>query len=202
MSTMDRKKSLTILVIFSAAAGIFALRNATLPALEADEAARSTTTATAVPPTSSPTYESCAYMWAYHDAPGELTEKLSSVIQAIDPQATSRASLFGEDCIYGDGHVMFTTMETDFYIRMEVDDLSDEEKLGSRIKLVMNLIDQIPREDIPGNDGFVEFQFVAGSSESLIVRVSVRQYRDEGQGKSGAELFRMFLIPAVLPAPT
>ena len=51
-------------------------------------------------------------------------------IRAIDPAASGNASYYGEDCVYADGHSTFSAMETDFYVRIPVDDLTNEEAFG------------------------------------------------------------------------
>ena len=55
-------------------------------------------------------------------------------------------------------------------------------------------LSEIPREEIQGNYGFVEFWFEKNEAEHVIVRVPIQKYMDEAQGKTGAELFRMFSV--------
>lgn len=117
---------------------------------------------------------------------------IDSEIRAIEPAASGNASFYGEDCVYADGHSTFGVMETDFYIRIPVDDLTNEDFLGNWMAQVLRLIAQIPLEEIQGSYGFVEFWFEKNDAEHVIVRAPIRQYNDEAQGKTGAELFRMF----------
>ncbi len=145
-------------------------------------------------PTLTPTFAGCAFVWATQDAP-ELTDKLNAAVQGLNPNASANANLFGENCVYADGHATFGVMETDFYVRLPADDLSNEETLGNWMAQVMAVIFQIPREEIQGNYGFVEFTFEKSGTESLSVRVDIRRFMDEAQGKSGIELFRMFYTP-------
>lgn len=134
---------------------------------------------------------SCGYQWAYHNAP-ELTESFDAEVKALDPNASARVEYFGEDCIYTDGTSTFGAMETDFYVRLQVDDLSKEEDFGNWVAQVMGIVTQIPREDLSGKYGFVEFTFEKSEMERIIFRVPIQQYMDEAQGKTGAELFQMF----------
>lgn len=182
----------------SAVAAFVALQNAAAPTQEetAPNSILTFTTETlpAVSEPSTPTYEGCIFSWAYYDAP-ELTEKVDAAIRIINEQASARASLFGEDCIYADGQSTFGVMETDFYIRLPADDLTTEAAFGDWMAQILAIITKIPRDEIQGNYGFVEFWFEKTSTEKLIVRVPIQQYIDEAQKKTGAELFRMFYNP-------
>ena len=140
-----------------------------------------------------PTYEGCAFVWASHADP-TMTERLNAAVRALDPSATASASLYGEDCVYADGHSTFSIMETDFYVRLPVDDLSDEEGFGIWMKQVLDAISQIPRSDIRGNDGFVDFQFIHSETDNLTVHVLIQRYRSEAQGLTGSKLFELFYM--------
>ena len=177
---MKIKKNWLIPLVLTAAAGAVVLQNSLAPVSSA-----AVTTAPA------PDYEGCAYMWAYHDAP-ELTETFSALVTELDPAAKAYASLYGEDCIYADGHADFHTMETDFYVQLPVKDLADEESFGNWMGRVMQFVLKIPREEISGNYGFVEFRFEKSETEQTIARVSIQKYKDEGQDKSGAALYKAF----------
>lgn len=142
--------------------------------------------------TETPTIEGCAFIWAYQDAP-ELTEKLNAQIVALVPDASANVRYFGEDCVYADGHSTFSAFETDFYIRFKVADFSDNEAFGNWIAKGMGIVTQIPKEEIQGSFGFVEFWFQKSESEQLIVRVPIRKYLDEGHGLTGAALLDYFI---------
>ncbi|MDD2921724.1 MAG: hypothetical protein PHQ36_05495 [Anaerolineales bacterium] len=185
---MKNKKTWTIVIILTATAGFIALQNGLAPT---PSAATQTAAAANAAPTAS--NEGCGYMWAYHDAP-ELTDKVSAMILNLDAQANAHASLYGEDCIYADGHADFHVMETDFYVRLPVDDLTNEKFFGDWMAQVMPLIAQIPRKEIQGNYGFVEFWFEKNETEHAGVRVPIQIYMDQAQGKSGIELYKMFSV--------
>lgn len=133
-------------------------------------------------------------MWAYHDSP-DLTEKINTTVRDLNPDASARAELFGEDCIYADGSATFGAMETDFYVQFPVDDITDEEAFGNWMAQVMLFVLQIPDEEVEGNYGFVEFLFVKSETERIIFRVPIATYVTEAKEKSGAELFRFFYTP-------
>lgn len=143
---------------------------------------------------------SCAYTWAYQDIPS-LTEKLTSSLQTFIPDAETLVQAFGEDCVYADGQKVFTPIETDFYVRFHAADLKDEEALGNWIVQIMPRVFRLPKNEIQGNQlGFVEITFIQSDTEKLVVRVPIKQYREEGVGKRGKDLFRLFAVP--LSAPT
>jgi len=192
---MSRKRNIAVAIAISAAAGFLALQNVSAPT--PDSATQTSATVelivTEPPVTEASGPNQCAFVWAYHDAP-ELTENLDAAVKAINPAASGRAQLFGEDCVYADGHSTFGTKETDFYVRAPADDLTNEEAFGNWIAQVMPIVAQIPREEIQGNYGFVEFWFEKNEAEHVIVRVPIQKYMDEAQGKTGAELFLMFYV--------
>ncbi|CAG1016843.1 hypothetical protein ANAEL_05864 [Anaerolineales bacterium] len=184
---MKHKRNVAIALVLSAAAGFLALQNVSAPTPDtAPPTAESIVTEPPVTEASVP--EQCAYTWAYQDAP-ELTQKLDAAVKALNPDASGRAQLFGENCGYADGHSTFGVMETDFYVRSPVNDLTDEEFLGNWVAQIMPIVSKIPREEIKGNYGFVEFSNADGQ---VFIRVPIQKYMNEAQGKTGAELFRMF----------
>ena len=180
---MKRISIWLIAIILSAVAGIFAVQIASAPSPEEIQ----------ITDTPVSNDGNCAYMWAYHNAP-ELTEKLSATFLAIDPIINARAEHFGEDCVYADGHSTFGAMETDFHIRIPVDDLTNEEVLGNWMSQVLPVIVQLPREEIQGNYGFVEFTFEKTETDRVVVRVPIQRYMDGVRGITGMALFRMFYV--------
>lgn len=145
-----------------------------------------------------PTYTpagGCGFMWATHDNP-ELSAIFGEKIKAIDPNATAYASSFGEDCVYADDTSTFGAMETDFYVRLPVAELSDKDALGNFAVQVMEIVLQIPRDQVPGpNYGFVEFTFEQSEADRKIVRIPINRYLNEAQGKTSAELIQLFSSP-------
>jgi hypothetical protein len=144
-------------------------------------------------PTTAEADGQCGYMWATHNA-DELSAMIDEEIRAIDSAASGNASYYGEDCVYADGHSTFSAMETDFYVRIPVDDLTNEEDFGDWISQVMKIVIAFPREQIQGNYGFVEFWFEKSEGENVIVRVPIQKYMDGTHGITGAALFRMFYV--------
>ena len=137
----------------------------------------------------------CAYQWANQDIP-ELTAQLDTAIKAVIPHSTSRASAFGENCIGNNGRVLrFGAMETDFYVAVSVESLTDYETFGNWIVQAMQAINSMPPDLLMGpNKGFVEFSFKKSSSDAINFRVPIQQYNDSANGISGEKLFRMFYV--------
>ena len=144
-------------------------------------------------PTPPISQQDCGYQWAYNDLP-ELTEQFDQTVKTLNPNSTSHATAFGENCIAPDGQVVkFLAMETDFYIILPVTDLSNYESFGNWVAQVMQVVNSYPPDMLAGvNPGFVEFRFEKGISENIGVRVLIRQYNETANGKTGEELFRMF----------
>lgn len=186
---MKRNQNLIIGIILTATVGFIAIQNRIAP--QPDNETQTSPAALTV--TNTEVNEVCAYMWAYHDAP-ELTEKLGIAVRALNPDAITTASLYGEDCVYSDGRSTFGVMETNFNVRIQVENLTDEETFGIWMEQVMQIIIQIPRSEIQGNYGHVEFWFET-SGDHIIVRIPITKYIDEAQGKTGIELFQSFHIP-------
>lgn len=177
---MKHKRNLLIGIALSATAGFLALQSVNAP-----------TTETVTPAVS----EDCYFVWAQQDDM-ELSEKLDAAVRTLDERANANAMLFGEDCVYADGTSRFGVMETDFYVRLEVDDLADEDAFGNWMTRVMTVILELPPEEIQGpHPGFVEFRFIKIPTEHIIIRVPIEQYENKAQGKTGAELFNMFYEP-------
>jgi hypothetical protein len=164
-----KKRTIGILAILAAAgASVFALAQGTL----------TPETAPAIPDTPSPIAaapsQPCAYTWAYENLPDVTAE-----LQAAQ-----------------DGSATFSAMETDFYLRIPVADLNDDETLGSFVEQVLSITDRFASPRIPGpKEGFVEFTFL-NETEQRIVRVQIplgKQMR--GQGLHGAELLKALETP-------
>lgn len=188
---MNKKLLVYVTIALLAGAGLVAqqmLSRANKPPVVTIEAIFTVTE----PSSLTPTYEGCYFVWASRALP-EISAQVQAGIQALQPEAQARAEAFGEDCVFADGHAEFATMETDFYVVLQVDNLSNTAELGNWIIEVMPIIDQLPREQVPGvQPGFVDFRFSQGETEFIFVRVPIERYRNEAQGKRGAELFLLF----------
>ena len=134
----------------------------------------------------------CAFSWAQQSLE-ELTEVFETSIQELNPEASARATAFGEDCIYPDGRKVFLTIETDFYIDLPVTDLTSFETFGNWITQTISVAASLPPDLVEGpHTGFVEYRFIKNDGEQLIVRVPIQEYSNSAQGKTGEELFQLF----------
>jgi hypothetical protein len=194
---MKRTSRWVIGIVLVATAGFVVLQDGFAPEINSVTSTPSITSTATFTITETPSSVSsdgqCAFVWASHDAP-ELTQKLQTAVHAINPSASVRAELYGEDCVYSDGHSTFGAMETDFHVRLPVDNITNDEAFGNWMAQVLPIIAKIPHEEIQGKHGFVEFWFEKNDAEHMIVRVPIQKYIDEAQGKADAELFHMFYI--------
>jgi len=186
-----KRKTIGIIALVATAAGaaIFALTQL-MP-----QDVPPTETVPAITVTASPTaveeFKPCYYVWAYQALP-EITDEFQAAIADILPDAEATASAYGENCVAEDGTFTFGAMETDFYVTLPVDDLNDKAALGDIVEQVLTLvIEQFPRPHVPGGqDGFVEFSFVAGT-ETHILRAPIPLAKELlEKGLRGAELLQ------------
>jgi len=146
-------------------------------------------------PIATPTFdEQCGGMYLTELYP--LSWIIDDAIKTLDPNAEGWAEAVGQGCIADDGKSYFHAFGIWFYIDKPTPDLKDYEALGSWIVDVMNLLDTIPRNEytINAESTIVNFRFYVGTSELLDVRVPIKKYLTEANGKSGEELFRIFYI--------
>ena len=135
----------------------------------------------------------CGYQWAYQDLP-EVSAQFDQAVKDLIPNSNSHATAFGENCIGADNQVVtFLAMETDFYVIAPVGTLEDHQSFGNWAAGVMQVVNNLPTEMLAGPmPGFVEFRFEKDTSESLILRIPIQQYRETAEGKIGEELFDLF----------
>lgn len=178
-------------IVLTAAAVLGTLQTVSAPSTEPETPSAQPALTTAEETESPTAAQTCGYQWAYKNAP-ELTSSFDEAVKALNPDASGRVEFYGEDCIFHDGTSTFGAMETDFYVRLQVGSLNKEEDFGNWVVQVMEIVTKIPREDLSGNYGFVEFWFEKSEAEHIVFRVPIQQYINEAQGESGAELFKMF----------
>jgi hypothetical protein len=132
--------------------------------------------------------QECAYQWAYQDLP-QLSGDFLAAVQALHPGAQATAFVFGENCVHADGSTTFIPMETDFNITLQVSDIANESDLGDWIVKVMQVIEQIPADQIVGpRPGRVSIMF-QGSGEQKGVSFYIDKYRALPSGLSTTEIY-------------
>lgn len=146
-----------------------------------------------VPPASGPESGGCYYTWATDPLP-ELTKSVQAAIREIQPKAEARAEAFGENCTYSDGRVEFLTMETDYHVTLQAEDLNDHAELGGLVRRTMDLLAaRFPSDQTPGpQPGRVNFLFRSASEEQRLV-VEETAYKALPAGLSDSELLEAFL---------
>ncbi len=188
----------------TAAAGFFALQSVSTPQAQPETPASPLAAApveTSAPAdnvtdnaTPAANDEPCAYNWAHQEAP-ELTKTFASAAHEIDSKVEARASFFGESCSYSDGRQNFLPMESNFYVRIKVNDLQNAGELGTWIFKITEAALAIPKSEIQGNYGYVEFWFWKSESVVNIIRVPIDLYLEMGRGIPPEQLYEMFSRP-------
>lgn len=145
--------------------------------------------------TAPPDTQNCGYQWVYQDLPG-LSSSFQQSLQALQPEAQGKAFAFGENCVLPDGSIdRFLPMETDFNITLQVSDLNNESNLGGWIVNAMQVISEIPREQIVGpRPGRVSLTFQSGAEQKM-VNFYIDQYQGLPSGLSTAEIFQVLQTP-------
>jgi hypothetical protein len=145
-------------------------------------------------PTTMPNPQDCGYQWANQDLP-ELSSNFQESIQTLQPEAKASAYAFGENCMLADGSVGgFSAMETDFNITLQVNDLTNESDLGEWIVKVMQVIENIPPEQIVGpQPGRVSIIFHSNGDQK-VVNFSMNQYQALAAGLSNSEIYQALQV--------
>ena len=143
-----------------------------------------TRAASALPATAIPANpQECGYQWAYEDLP-ELSSNFQQSIQVLQPEAPANAYAFGENCIHTDGSITFLAKETDFNITLQVDDLSNESDLGGWSVKVMQIIENIPQEQIVGPQAGLVTIIFQSDSDQKVINFHINQYQALPSGLS------------------
>jgi hypothetical protein len=180
------RKTALVILISTILAGAYTATRVFAPDVSSQASATDT-------PTGTLAYEGCAFVWAYRQMP-EFSTQFDLAVKELFPIGSGRVQAFGEDCLYADGRTEFSAKESDFYVTLPVPDLTDEQALGDRMAAIMTVvIERFPSDSLPGgHNGFVEFVFEQSEADFLVLRVPIQEYKNDGVGKAGMELFRMF----------
>lgn len=133
--------------------------------------------------------QDCGYQWAQQALP-ELSSQFLQSMQALQPEAEAYAFAFGENCVHADGTATFLPMETDFNVTVQVGDLNDETALGEWVVKTMQVIENIPPDQITGpRPGRVGIMFESNGQRQG-VSFYIDQYRALPAGLSHAEIYQ------------
>jgi hypothetical protein len=134
----------------------------------------------------------CAVVWADQSLP-DVSATVDKAIKVLQPAASASASAFGENCVYADGHSVFSAMETDFKVKIMAADLKNESDLGGWIIKVMKALETFQPGEVPGpQSGRVEIDFTTPTDQVRIATVPIDKYRNLPAGTSPVEIFRTF----------
>ncbi len=145
-------------------------------------------------PMVTPTIEPCAYVQANQSLP-DVTAQIDAAIKQLQPEASGRAEAYGENCVYAStGQSTFSAMETDFYFTVNVNDLTDNNELGTWIVNTMKIVEDLPPDSITGPQaGFVAFTFKSQSNQKTL-RVPISSYKN-----LPANISPVDIIPTLFP---
>ncbi len=139
--------------------------------------------------TFTPTPVICAWQEAIKDLP-ELSSSFQQSIQALQPEAQASARAIGENCFgWGGNIVSFTARQTDFNVSLQVDDLANESVLGKWVVQIMQVIENIPAEQIDSPlPGSVTIVFRSSTAQSVI-NFDIAQYKELPPNFNYAEIY-------------
>ncbi len=168
---------------------------ATSPATATTAAGTVTVAATAspIPPT---TALPCAFVEATKNLP-EVSAQIDKAVKELQPVASGRAQTYGENCLDpSNGQSTFHAMESDFYFKINVKNLNDNNELGMWIIKVMKIVEAVPSDSLPGpQPGFVDFTFKA-STDQRILHLSINHYKSLTPNINPSDV-----IPTLFPKP-
>lgn len=156
------------------------------------EPTQTRTAAPTVTPTIVPlTTTDCFWNWNRRPLP-ELSEQVQAALDAAGiAGASTSAVAYGEDCIDPQTNTVqyFATMETDFFVTLQVEDLANLDALSELAAEVLAVLDGFPPNSTPGpQPGYIGITFVAGEEECNLW-FTVEQAADaRSRGLSGAAL--------------
>lgn len=143
-----------------------------------------------------PTPSGCSYVWGSQELP-ELSRLLNAQLQLTSMDASGLAYAYGQYCVYADGRETLGVVETDYRIGVKITDIKDEFTLGEWIYKVMNIVLELPSDQVLGyQPGRVDFDFKQPDPARLFVTVPISVYRRDADNLRGADLLHLFY-----PAP-
>ena len=154
------------------------------------------TVSTTASPVSTGIAEPCAYVEATQNLP-DVSAQIDKAVKQLQSSAGGRAQTYGENCLdAGNGQSSFHAMETDFYFKINVKNLDDDNELGMWIIKVMKIVEAVPSNALPGpQTGFVDFTF-KGSNNQRILHLPISHYKSLIQDVNPSGV-----IPTLFPTP-
>lgn len=109
----------------------------------------------------------CGYTWARKTLPDVGSQVGDAFRTAGISNAEIWAEAYGESCIDAKtGQVQsFSTMETDFHVRLTVSSLDDSQTMGELLEKTLGVLDGFPPGKVPGpQPGYIGVEFDAGQN--------------------------------------
>ncbi len=112
------------------------------------------------------TYSACSWQWANQNLPDVASKTAETLNSAGIVTSDLRVSAYGENCYDNLGKLQyFAAMTTDFYLTIEVNDLTDD-TLAAKLIASYEALNAL--SDLPAKPGYLDIAFVAGSSDKHI----------------------------------
>ncbi len=159
-------------VLWSGCAPLLSVLQTETPIPSATETP-TTQSKTVTPPqeNSSSSPATCAYVWDSRPLDLETTMVQAAYKAKSMDNVNVRLQAYGENCVQVDTNqiVSFTTMETDFYLTIDVGSLDDVDALGNQLAGSLQVLRSFPADTFPGPNPsrvFVTFD-AAGQIQNL-----------------------------------
>jgi len=152
-----------LLPLLLSACNFPALGTTAVPLITDTAPARSTDT-----PTQEFSSTECGFIWA-RETLEDLSKEFDAALKALDSKASGRAEAYGENCLNDQGEVVrFLAMETDFYVTLKVDSVTEKQILGELLEQVIRVVAHFPVETTPGpQPGYVGIDFEGPGGDAL-----------------------------------
>jgi hypothetical protein len=113
----------------------------------------------------SASFTQCAYSWAHRDLPDVTTLAQAALDKTDGPKTTVRADAYGEDCIDQNTNTVrgFGAMTTDFYLTVELSNLSDQTALADYVKATYTALLTLQQDGLPAHPGYLDITFTSGA---------------------------------------
>jgi len=138
-----------------------------------------------------PANKPCSLNWAIQSLP-ELSSRVQSAMETARlPNVRIIAEAYGENCLDAQTNqaVSFTTMETDYRVTAQVQDLTAREQMGNLLESILVVIDGFPTGTTPGSlPGYIGVTFQAGDDEVHLWFPRTNGVSARTQGLHGAAL--------------
>jgi hypothetical protein len=138
-----------------------------------------------------PANKPCSLNWATQSLPDLSTRVQSAMETARLPNVRIIAEAYGENCLDAQTNqaVSFTTMETDYRVTAQVQDLTAREQMGNLLESILIVIDGFPTGTTPGSlPGYIGVTFQAGDDEVHLWFPRTNGVSARTQGLHGAAL--------------